>query len=119
MTAAPLTRRISCLVLLFSLLGWSVWWAVCNMYEFAPPLSTAALICAWCAASLAILGGATRAPWLTRALAGLNGLYLLAVHRQIDAGVGPFVFGLVLVVVSCVMGWGRLKDKRPASLPAV
>ena len=112
-------RFAGALVLLLSLLGWSAWWVVCNVYEFAPPLSTAALLCALAVAGLAVMGRLLRAAWFAWLLAAGNGLYLLAVHRQQDHGLGPLLFGLLLAAVLCVLAWLRGKSKRPASLPAV
>lgn len=104
--------------LLLSLLGWGAWWVVCNVYEFAPPLSTAALLCALAAAVLAAMGQLLRRAWPVWLLAAGNGLYLLAVHRQLDAGLGPLLSGGMLAGVLCVLVWHRGKRKRPASVPA-
>lgn len=112
-------RRCGVLLLLLSLLGWSAWWVICNVYEFAPRLDTAALVCAWASALMAVAGRLLRRPRWSWALAGLNGAYLLAVHRQIDAGLGPAVFGAVLLGLFLVMVWQGRRQKRPASLPAV
>lgn len=112
-------RLAGALVLLLSLLGWVAWWVVCNVYEFAPALSTAALLYALAAAVLAAMGQLLRAAWPAWGLAGGNGLYLLAVHRQQDAGLGPLLFGLLLAAVLGMLVWRRCKSKRPASQPAV
>lgn len=106
-------------MLLVSLLGWSVWWAICNVYEFAPRLDSAALVCAWLAAAMAAAGGLLARPGSGWLLAGLNGAYLLAVHRQFDAGLGTPLFGALVVLVFCLVLSYRHKRKRPASLPAV
>lgn len=112
-------RLVGSLALLLSLLGWSAWWVVCNVYEFAPPLNTAALLCALAVAVLAALGQLLRMTWPAWLLAASNGLYLLAVHRQLDAGLGPPLFGLLLAALLCLLVWRRGKSKRPTSLPAV
>ena len=107
------------LMLLLTLLGWTAWWVICNVHEFAPRLSTTALVCAWASALLAAASGLLRRPSWSWALAGINAMHLLAVHRQIDGGLGPAVFGSVLLGVFLAMVWQGRQQKRPASLPTV
>jgi len=100
-------------LLLVSLLGWSAWWVICNVYEFAPALASGALLLAWCMALLAVLT-AGRQAWPAWVLAGVNALYLLAVHRQLDRGSGTAVFGLLAMLMAGLYVASRCKQKRPA-----
>ena len=106
-------------MLLLSLLGWSAWWVICNVHEFAPRLSTTALVCAWASALMAVAAGLLRTPRWSWALAGINAMYLLAVHRQVDGGLGPAVFGGALLGAFLTMMRQGRQQKRPASLPTV
>lgn len=73
-------RRAGWVALACSLLGWSTWWVACNVHGFAPRLPTWPLGAAWMLALLLpfLRAPACRLPW---ALATVNGLYLLALHR--------------------------------------
>lgn len=86
--------------LLAAIAGWSTWFVICNVYEFAPPLDPWALAFAWLI-SVAALGLSLRSVdgrrwgwglcWLAASFAG----YLLLIHR----GVGPAPALALLVVV--------------------
>ena len=77
------------ILLAASLAGWSAWWVICNIYEFAPALATTPLLLAWVLALAAlVLAAVMRArlrPWLPLWLAAGNGLCVQAIHR---AGIG-------------------------------
>lgn len=111
-------RILGWVLLLSSLLGWSAWWLVCNVYEFAPALASTALACAWLTLLPAV--ALRRAhPGLAWWLAAINALYLLAVHRQFDHGAGvPLYVGVLLLV--CGLWWVArhrrqgLKQQQPA-----
>lgn len=98
-------RILGGLVLLVAMLGWSAWFVICNVHEFAPPLDPVALIFGWL---LAVFGwvlswrGGKRAVWGWGlcGLAACNGLYLLLVHRGIGDGIA--LLALVLASVGIV-----------------
>lgn len=117
----PGTRAVRILgwvLLLSSLLGWSAWWLVCNVYEFAPALASTALVCAWLTLLPAVALRRAR-PGLAWCLAAINALYLLAVHRQLDHGAGAPLYTGVLVLVTGLWWVARhrrqgLKQQQPA-----
>lgn len=98
-------RRSGHLLLLCSLLGWSAWWAICNVYEYAPDLPTWPLLAAWGAAVVLPMRRSRRAvvPLL---LAGINGLCVLLQHRAGADGVGPALLPLVALMIA-VLCWNR------------
>ncbi len=78
------------LVLLVAMLGWSAWFVICNVYEFAPALNPWALALGWLFALLAwvqAVRGINKARWgwAMCGLAACNGLYLLLLHRGIES----------------------------------
>lgn len=117
----PGTRAVRILgwgLLLSSLLGWSAWWVICNVYEFAPALASMALACAWLTLLPAVALRRAR-PGLAWCLAVINALYLLAVHRQLDHGAGAPLYTGVLVLVTGLWWVARhrrqgLKQQQPA-----
>lgn len=105
-SASGWLRVIGLLLLLCSLLGWSAWWVICNVYEFAPRLTGWPLLVAWLVAIACLWRGPRRfwTPWL---LAGLNGLAVLLQHRGwIDAHDRVWL-PLVAAMVTVLLGPAR------------
>lgn len=117
--ARTLARWCGAVMLLCSLLGWSAWWAVCNVYEFAPRLPSWPLAAAWLLA-LGLLLVSRRPYWLPWLLAAANGLFLLSLHREWGQPVlGP---GLWLAVVLLLVWMGRPpapQTQTAGEMPAV
>lgn len=101
-------------LLVCSLAGWAAWWAVCNLYEFAPRLDALPLSVAALAGAIALAGGqrgAVAGWWL----AALNALYLLAVHQ----GIGLADSGALWLPLASALVLGWAMKKRRALRPAV
>lgn len=104
--------------LIFSLLGWSCWWVICNVCEFAPRLPGFPLAMAW----LLGLGAVWRtlqsrrmpvaAVWV---LAVLNAGWVAATHQGMEAAATPLYLGSAIAV----LGWATLRLSRAASAPVV
>ncbi|MGE8287397.1 MAG: hypothetical protein ACN6RG_05530 [Stenotrophomonas sp.] len=99
-------RILGWLVLLLAMLGWSAWFVVCNVYEFAPRLDPWAFGYGWL---LAVLAGAfaRRNGWSLCALAGSVGLYLLLIHRGMGDGSARGLLLLTSVAIVGVTWWIR------------
>ena len=104
-------RAVGWTLLWLSLLGWSAWWVVCNVYEFAPRLSSITWLAAWASALLAVTmrRSHTCLAWL---LAAINGLYLLAVHRQLDHGSGIPLYLTILLILAGLWLLQRWRPQR-------
>lgn len=91
-------RILGWLVLLLAMLGWSAWFVVCNVYEFAPRLDPWAFAYGWL---LAVLAAARmrRDGWGLGLLAASIGLYLLLIHRGVGSGVALAVLVIASVAV--------------------
>lgn len=78
-------RILGWLGLVAAMLGWSAWFAVCNVYEFAPRLDPWAFAYGWLSA---LIGGACmrHTGWGLALLAASIGLYLLLIHRGVGSG---------------------------------
>lgn len=92
-------RMLGWVAILAAMSGWSVWFAVCNIYEFAPALDPWAFGFGWlitllaCVQSLRFDRG--------RGLCGLAscfGLYLLLIHYGVAA-----TGALLVLVISTVL----------------
>lgn len=97
-------RILGGLVLLVALLGWSAWFVICNVYEFAPALDPWALACGWLIALLGWAqswraGNRVRWGWGLCGLAASIGMYLLLIQR----GVGQGAALLALLAASAVV----------------
>ncbi len=91
-------RILGWLVLVAAMLGWSAWFAVCNVYEFAPRLDPWAFAYGWLAA---VLGAARlrRNGWGLALLAASIGLYLLLIHRGVGSGMALSILVISSLVV--------------------
>lgn len=85
-------RLLGGLALLLALLGWSAWFVICNVYEFAPDLDPLALVGGWLLSAVLVWRVGRRAAWPLFALAACIGLYLLLIHRGLAQGVALSVF---------------------------
>ncbi|WP_157722943.1 hypothetical protein [Stenotrophomonas pictorum] len=98
--------------MLLALLGWSAWFAVCNRYEFAPPLDPLAFACGWLLS--AILAGRVlrRVAWPLFAQASCIGMYLLLIHRGMGEGAAQVLFlaASVAVVAAAFRTTTRVSD---------
>ncbi|WP_449466596.1 hypothetical protein [Stenotrophomonas humi] len=106
-------RIFGTLMLLLAMLGWSTWFVICNVYEFAPAMSPWALTFGWL---MALLGwilawrsrNRARWGWGLCGLAASVGVYLLLVHRGVGMG---FTLAALLILDVVVMGVaGRRRD---------
>ena len=103
--AARLLRWGGGLLLAGSLLGWSAWWVICNVYEFAPALPLWPLLAAWGVAAVMVMGRRWRSI-TALLLAGMNGLAVLQQHRGWIDDAGLALVPLVVAMVA-VLHWGR------------
>ena len=102
-------RILGTLVLLVAMLGWSTWFVICNVYEFAPAMSPWALAFGW----LMALSGWIQA-WRSRhrarwgwglcGLAACVGVYLLLIRCGVGGGIALAV--LVATGVGVTL-WAR------------
>ena len=113
-------RVLATLALAFSLLGWSAWTVICNVYEFAPRLPVLPLALAWllglAAAWPASRAGAQGSSWprAVWALAGLNAGWVAAAHQGLDAVATP----LFMAAASGVVGFSAISSRRHARAAA-
>lgn len=99
-------RIFGTLMLLLAMLGWSAWFVICNVYEFAPALDPWALALGWL---VAVLGwvqawrsrNRVRWGWGLCGLAAGVGVYLLLIHRGVGEG---FALAALLILDVVVMG---------------
>lgn len=113
-------RMLGLLLLLVAMLGWSAWFVICNIYEFAPALDLRAFLHGWLIALLAGLYALRRADrrapaWLPFGLAAWVGLYLLSIHRGLDTGIALLVFVLGSIAGLLLALRGRLGSHPPAA----
>lgn len=99
------------LLLLLALSGWSAWFVICNVYEFAPALDPWALAGGWLIALLAAtqawrVGNRARWGWGMCGLAASIGLYLLLIHRGVGQGVALLVLLGASAIVMVAAGRG-------------
>lgn len=80
-------RLLGGLALLLAMLGWSAWFVICNVYEFAPDLDPLAWACGWLLSAVLVWRVGRRAAWPLFAWAACIGLYLLLIHRGVAEGV--------------------------------
>lgn len=105
-------RILGGLVLLVALLGWSAWFTICNVYEFAPALDPWALACGWL---IALLGWVQswrsrhrgRWGWALCGLAASIGVYLLLIHGNVGEGVALPVLLAASAAVMVAAGRGK------------
>ncbi len=106
-------RGLVLVALAFTLLGWSAWAVICNVYEFAPRLPVLPLGVAWLL-GLAVAWRVLRtgAPWMRAAwlLAALNACWVAAAHQGLEAAATPLFIGAALLVV----GSSTAASRRPA-----
>lgn len=106
------------MLLLLALSGWSGWFVICNVYEFAPALDPWALACGWVIGVLGVLqawrGHPARHGWELCGLAACVGLYLLLIHR----GLGPGVALLALLAASASVMVAARRDRAAAPAAA-
>jgi hypothetical protein len=106
------------LVLLVVMLGWSTWFVICNVYEFAPALDPPALLSGWLLALFGWVfawrgGRQARRGWALCAQAACNGLYLLLIHRGVAEGIA-----LLVLVIAGVGTLGLVLRTRPVAAKA-
>ncbi|MGH8055461.1 MAG: hypothetical protein ACREP4_16240 [Stenotrophomonas sp.] len=107
-------RIVGTLVLLMAMLGWSAWFVICNVYEFAPALNPWGLAVGWL---MALLGWIcawrsrqrARWGWALCGLAASVGVYLLLNHR--GAGEGIALAALLIISVG-ILVWTRKAIRR-------
>ncbi|WP_269790915.1 hypothetical protein [Stenotrophomonas sp. Iso1] len=107
-------RILGTLVLLLAMLGWSTWFVICNVYEFAPAMNPWALAFGWL---LALLGwtqawrsrNRARWGWGLCGLAGCVGAYLLLIHRGVSDGMA---LAALVIASAGVLLWARKAMRR-------
>ena len=115
-------RALAVAALAFSLLGWSSWAVICNVYEFAPRLPLLPLAVGW-GLGLTVVWRTVRsavaaAPWprAAWALAALNVGWVAATHQGVEAAATPLFVGVALAVVGLsTAAWRR---QARAAVPA-
>lgn len=106
-------------LLLLSLLGWSAWWTVCNVYEFAPRLPGWPLLAGWLLA-LGLLWFPRRPYWVCWLLAAANGGFLLGLHRDwVPAGVMASIWLASVVLLVGIAAVQRPQKQTAGDMPAV
>jgi len=98
-------------LLLLALSGWSAWFVICNVYEFAPALDPWALACGWLIslsgwAQAWRAGNRARWDWGLCGLAASVGLYLLLIHRGVGSGGALLTLLAVSAIVMVAAGRG-------------
>lgn len=101
-------RLLGWLALLLAMLGWSAWFVICNVYEFAPDLDVWAFAYGWV---LSVLVAARtrrvehgRAAWLPLLAAACIGGYLLLIHQGMGAGLA-----LALLLISSLLAYAATR----------
>jgi len=104
-------RRFGLLALVLAMVGWTAWFVVCNVYEFAPDLDRWAFIYGGLiSVSVAIRAWRAKqasAVWLPALMAACIGVYLLLIHRGVSAGPA-----LALLVVSSLLVFVLCRPRR-------
>jgi hypothetical protein len=111
-------RWLGLVALGFSLLGWSGWWVICNVYEFAPRLPEFPLAMAWLL-GLAVMWRTLQprrmpvaAAWV---MAALNAGWVAATHQGMEAAASPLYLGSAIAL----LGWATMRLRRAASAPVL
>lgn len=98
-------RTAGLLAVLLAMAGWSAWWVVCNVYEFAPDLDARAFAYGWvlslAVSAYALRAGSVRGRWLPLLTAACIGAYLLLIHRGVSAGLALALL-LAASLLTCI-----------------
>lgn len=100
-------RMLGWVAILAAISGWSVWFAVCNIYEFAPALDPWAFGFGWLITLLACVQSSRSAQrwrwgWGLCGLASCFALYLLLIHRGV-AAIGALP--VLIISTALVLAW--------------
>lgn len=105
-------RILGSLALGVAMLGWSAWFVICNVYEFAPALDVWALAAGWVVAVLGWIqawrsADRARWGWGLCGLAACVGMYLLLIHRGLSEGIALAMLVAISAAVMRVVGKRR------------
>lgn len=107
-------RLLGGVALLLAMLGWSAWFVICNVYEFAPDLDVWAFAYGWLLSAAvwarSLRGARRQVTWLPWAIAACVGVYLLLLHRGLGADTGLLVL-VASSLLAVTLAMHRLRQR--------
>lgn len=104
------------MIALVAMLGWSAWYVICNVYEFAPRLDPFAFGYGWLLVLLvfrySFIDRTRPWGWALSLLAALVGVYLLLIHQGATAGTAMRTFVVSSMVVLVAFNWRRRSSQQ-------